>query len=279
MHERARRTMPARTRRMSVVACAAVLLLAACGGNDDLLKSSTSGAAASGATGSGARSGAAASGAAASGATASGVTPTTRPPATTLPIATGPDGYGTTECPPATGVAAPVRTFPTPFKRCVDTTKAYVATITTNKGVLTVNLDVKAAPLTVNNFVALARNKYFDGLSCHRIIPKFVAQCGDPLGTGTGGPGYKFIDELPKAGAYKVGSLAMANAGTNTNGSQFFIITGADGAALPPKYSLFGAAVNSDATIAALDAAGNPANNGVPPKQAVTITSVVITEK
>ena len=117
----------------------------------------------------------------------------------------------------------------------VDTTKAYVATITTNKGVLTVNLDVKAAPLTVNNFVALARNKYFDGLSCHRIIPKFVAQCGDPLGTGTGGPGYKFIDELPKAGAYKVGSLAMANAGTNTNGSQFFIITGADGAALPPS--------------------------------------------
>ena len=120
-------------------------------------------------------------------------------------------------------------------------------------------------------------NKYFDGLSCHRIIPKFVAQCGDPTGNGTGGPGYKIIDELPK-GSYKVGSLAMANSGPNTNGSQFFVITGADGAALPAKYSLFGMVVGSDATIKALDAAGNPSNNGMPPKQAVTITSVVIAE-
>ena len=177
------------------------------------------------------------------------------------------------------GGGAQIRSFPAPFKRCIDTAKTYVATITTNKGVLIVNLDTKAAPLTVNNFVALARNKYFDGLSCHRIIPAFVAQCGDPLGTGRGGPGYKIVDELPKAGTYKVGSLAMANSGPNTNGSQFFVITGASGAALPPSYSLFGLAVNSNATITALDAAGSSANNGVPPKQAVTITSVVITER
>ena len=256
--------------RTAPVVLAAAALLAACGGDALDATSTTTSRAASGASAASAASGTGPSGAAAV---------TTRAPATTLPNATGADGFGTTECPPATGTAAPVRTFATPFKRCIDTTKAYVATITTNKGVLTVNLDPKAAPLTVNNFVALARNKYFDGLSCHRIIPKFVAQCGDPTATGTGGPGYKFNDELPKAGSYKIGSLAMANAGPNTNGSQFFIITGTDGAALPPKYSLFGQAVNSDATIAALDAAGNPSNNGMPPKQAVAITSVVIAEK
>lgn len=250
---------------------AATLLLTACGSDANVLSSSlatsttvrTSIGPVSGATGSG----------------ADAVT-TTRTVTTTTRVvnATGADGYGVTECPPAGG-GAQVRSFPAPFKRCIDTTKTYVATITTNKGVLIVNLDAKAAPLTVNNFVALARNKFFDGLSCHRIMPAFVAQCGDPLGTGRGGPGYKIVDELPKAGTYKVGSLAMANSGPNTNGSQFFVITGASGVALAPSYSLFGLAVNSDATITALDAAGSSANNGVPPKQAVTITSVVITER
>ncbi len=207
--------------------------------------------------------------------------PTTRASVTTTrPAAvTGPDGYGVTDCPPATGVNAPVRSFPAPFKRCIDATKTYSAVITTNKGKLTVELLVTSAPMTVNNFVALARNKFYDGLSCHRIIPNFVAQCGDPTGKGSGGPGYKFNDELPREGVYRVGSLAMANAGPNTNGSQFFIITGSDGVALPPSYSFFGQAVNSDATIKALDAAGNPSSNGVPPKEPITITSVVITER
>ncbi len=263
--------MRAERRMRGAVIATATLLLAACGSDANVLSGSL-------ATSTTAR----ASIGSVSGTSGSGgdAATTTRTVSTTTRMvnATGPDGYGVTECPPASG-AAQVRSFPAPFKRCIDTAKTYVATITTNKGVLIVNLDAKAAPLTVNNFVALARNKYFDGLSCHRIIPAFVAQCGDPLGTGRGGPGYKIVDELPKAGAYKVGSLAMANSGPNTNGSQFFVITGASGAALPPSYSLFGLAVNSNATITALDAAGSSANNGIPPKQAVTITSVVITER
>lgn len=257
-------------RKVSIAVLTVGLLgIAACGGNGVVLAGqSTSTTAVGPAPASG------------TGAISSGPSTTRAVLTTTTRIvnATGPDGYGVIDCPPVTGTPGPVRTFGAPFNRCIDTNKTYVAVISTNKGVLTVNLDAKSAPLTVNNFVALARNKYFDGLSCHRIIPKFVAQCGDPTGNGTGGPGYKIIDELPKTGGYKIGSLAMANSGPNTNGSQFFVITGADGAALPAKYSLFGLAVGSDATIKALDAAGNPSNNGMPPKQAVTITSVVITE-
>ncbi len=266
-----------RKRRQWGAMVAGGLLLSACGSSGKVLQTAAN-TGASGATATSAKL--AASGASATPAitgstgTGAGASPTTVRPASV----TGPDGYGITECPAAGGVATAVRSFTAPFKRCIDTTKTYVATITTNKGVLSVNLDPKTAPLTVNNFVALARNKYFDGLSCHRIIPGFVAQCGDPLGTGVGGPGYKFIDELPKAGSYKIGSLAMANSGPNTNGSQFFVITGASGVALPPSYSLFGLAVGSDATIKALDAAGNAANNGVPPKEKITITSVVIKE-
>ena len=135
---------------------------------------------------------------------------------------------------------------------------------------------LRAAPGTVNNFVSLALNKYFDGVPCHRIIPDFVVQCGDPTGSGTGGPGYKIPDELPKAGEYKVGSLAMANSGPNTNGSQFFIITGSQGVALAPNYSLFGqVTAGLDTTLKALDAAGTTA--GVPTKEPVSMTSVTIT--
>ena len=111
------------------------------------------------------------------------------------------------------------------------------------KGRWSIALDPLAAPQTVNSFVFLARYHYYDGIVFHRIIPGFVLQGGDPTGTGTGGPGYRFEDELPDAGRYKVGSLAMANAGPDTNGSQFFIISGPDGVRLPPLYSLFGKVV------------------------------------
>jgi cyclophilin family peptidyl-prolyl cis-trans isomerase len=199
--------------------------------------------------------------------------------ATTTTAKPGVFTYGTTECPPAAGAAKQTQSFSAPFKQCIDPAKTYTATIVTTKGELKVALDPKKAPGTVNNFVALARNKYFDGTPCHRIIPSFVAQCGDPTGKGTGGPGYKFADELPQAGEYKIGSLAMANSGPNTNGSQFFIITGDQGVALPPNYSLFGQALpGQDAVIKALDAAGSDQNNGVPPKEPVSLTSVTITE-
>ena len=117
---------------------------------------------------------------------------------------------------------------------CLDPGATYQAIVTTNMGEFTIDLDAEAAPQTVNNFVFLARNVYYDDTPCHRIITDFVVQCGDPTGTGTGGPGYEFADELPEAGAYQLGSIAMANSGPDTNGSQFFIITGEQGVALPP---------------------------------------------
>ena len=122
----------------------------------------------------------------------------------------------------------------------IDPSKRYTATMETTLGTLVIALDAIKAPKTVNNFVFLALHHYFDGVIFHRIIKGFMCQGGDPTGTGTGGPGYRFADELPKPGQYEVGSVAMANAGPNTNGSQFFIVSGRSGVGLPPQYSLFG---------------------------------------
>ena len=122
----------------------------------------------------------------------------------------------------------------------IDPSKRYTATMDTSMGQMVIALDPIKAPNTVNNFVFLAGYKYFDGIIFHRIINGFVCQGGDPTGTGRGGPGYRFEDELPKAGQYQIGSVAMANAGPNTNGSQFFLISGPSGASLTPQYALFG---------------------------------------
>lgn len=184
----------------------------------------------------------------------------------------------TANCPAADGSSEQQREFTAYPPTCIDVTKSYTAEIVTNKGSLTVELYADTAPLAVNSFVTLARFHYFDGISCHRIIPDFVAQCGDPTGSGSGGPGYSFEDELPEAGEYQIGSLAMANAGPDTNGSQFFVITGEQGVALSPAYTLFGMVTDGlDTTVPALDAAGNP-DGGVPPLEEVTIESVTITE-
>ncbi|MFZ0664804.1 MAG: peptidylprolyl isomerase [Acidimicrobiales bacterium] len=157
----------------------------------------------------------------------------------------------------------------------IDPEKRYTAEMVTSKGTLSIALDPHAAPRTVNSFVFLAREGYYDGVVFHRIIPGFVVQGGDPTGTGRGGPGYQFADELPKAGRYELGSLAMANAGPNTNGSQFFIISGPDGMRLPPNYALFGKVVSGLEAVADMDAAGSP---GGTPVEKVTIESVTITE-
>ncbi len=122
----------------------------------------------------------------------------------------------------------------------IDPKKRYTATMETTLGTIVIALDALKAPQTVNNFVFLSGYKYYDGIIFHRIIAGFMCQGGDPTGTGRGGPGYKFNDELPKAGQYQLGSIAMANAGPNTNGSQFFLISGESGVRLPPSYSLFG---------------------------------------
>jgi cyclophilin family peptidyl-prolyl cis-trans isomerase len=147
--------------------------------------------------------------------------------------------------------------------------------MTTSKGTMVIALDPIAAPRTVNNFVFLARYHYYDGIVFHRVIPGFVLQGGDPEGTGRGGPGYRFADELPKAGRYEIGSLAMANAGPDTNGSQFFIISGPDGARLPPQYSLFGAVVSGGDVVTTIDAVGTRSGT---PTEKVTIESVTIEE-
>ena len=157
----------------------------------------------------------------------------------------------------------------------IDATKSYTATMVTSHGTMEILLDAAAAPLTVNNFVYLSRFHYYDGIVLHRIIPGFVLQGGDPTGTGAGGPGYRFADELPKPGRYQIGSFAMANAGPNTNGSQFFIISGPSGEALPPLYSLFGQVVKGLDVVAAIDKVGTGSGR---PTETVTIESVTITE-
>lgn len=188
--------------------------------------------------------------------------------------------YGTGTCAAADGSSAKQQRFGDAPQLCVDPTRQYTATVETNLGTYTAVLRSDLAPGTVNNFVNLARFHYFDDTVCHRAIPGFMVQCGDPTGTGTGDPGYSFTDELPAPGSYRIGSLAMANAGPDTNGSQFFLITGDEGVALPPNYTLFGEVTSGLETVTVLDAAGNsdPASNGVPPTQEIRILRITITE-
>jgi cyclophilin family peptidyl-prolyl cis-trans isomerase len=117
--------------------------------------------------------------------------------------------------------------------------KCYRATITMDRGTIVMDLDPQLAPNTVNNFVALARNGYYDGLTFHRVVPDFVIQGGCPEGSGRGGPGYKFADE-PVKSEYRLGAVAMANSGPDTNGSQFFICIDDCQTKLAPSYNLFG---------------------------------------
>ena len=179
------------------------------------------------------------------------------------------------EAPAADGSSPQRRQFDAEPPMIIDPAKRYSATMVTTKGTLTIALDPLAAPRTVNSFVFLARYHYFDGIVFHRIIPGFVVQGGDPTGTGTGGPGYRFADELPAAGRYEIGSFAMANAGPDTNGSQFFIISGPDGVRLPPSYALFGKVVAGLDVVAALDGAGSRSGK---PSEEVRIESVTIEE-
>ena len=121
----------------------------------------------------------------------------------------------------------------------IDDTKIYRATITTDRGAIVADLDPQLAPNTVNNFVGQARAGYYDGLTFHRVVPGFVIQGGCPRGNGTGDDGYKFEDE-PVLGEYTLGAVAMANAGPNTNGTQFFITIDDCRQNLAKAYNLFG---------------------------------------
>jgi peptidyl-prolyl cis-trans isomerase B (cyclophilin B) len=125
----------------------------------------------------------------------------------------------------------------------IDASKLYRTTVTTDRGTIVMDLDPQLAPTSVKNFVGLARQGYYDGLTFHRVVPEFVIQGGCPEGTGRGGPGYKFDDE-PVQGEYTPGAVAMANAGPNTNGSQFFICIDDCTRKLSKDYNLFGYVVS-----------------------------------
>ena len=177
---------------------------------------------------------------------------------------------------PALDGSAPVtKKFASMPPMGIDPTKRYSVTLETTIGTMVIALDAAAAPLTVNNFVYLAAHHYYDGVIFHRIIKNFMCQGGDPEGSGRGGPGYKFGDELPKPGKYQIGSVAMANAGPNTNGSQFFIVSGPSGVGLPPLYSLFGQVVKGLEVVEALqNVATRPGDR---PVEDVAIKSITIT--
>jgi len=165
----------------------------------------------------------------------------------------------------------------------IDASKTYRATVKTDAGSFVITLDAQHTPVTVNNFVFLAQNHFFDCVTFHRVIPNFMDQTGDPSGTGAGGPGYKLADELPAKATpqYPIGSVAMANAGPNTNGSQFFIVTGPEGESLAPNYTLFGQVTSGLAVAQKINNDGNadPTANGVPPKVIHRILSVTISSQ
>jgi len=181
-----------------------------------------------------------------------------------------------TPFPPFDGSASKQRKFSEAPEMGIDPGKRYTATLDTSVGEIVIALDAVKAPNTVNNFVFLALNHFYDGVIFHRIINGFMCQGGDPTGTGRGGPGYQFADELPKAGQYKIGSVAMANSGTNTNGSEFFLVSGPSGTGLPPAYSLFGQIVKGLEVLDEMQ--GVPTGSGDRPKTDVVINAVTVTE-
>ncbi len=162
----------------------------------------------------------------------------------------------------------------------IDPNKTYTATIETTKGTMKAELFAKETPKTVNNFVFLARENFYQNVTFHRVIENFMVQTGDPTGTGTGGPGYRFEDEpIGEARSYERGTLAMANAGPNTNGSQFFIVH--QDYPLPKDYTIFGKLSEGLETLDAI--ATTPTGPGTggenTPTEEIRITNITIEEK
>ena len=164
-----------------------------------------------------------------------------------------------------------------PPNQVVDPNKAYTATIETSKGTIEIELLAALAPKTVNNFIFLAANGFYDNVKFHRVIKGFMIQTGDPTGTGRGGPGYRFEDERVTT-PYRVGTVAMANAGPNTNGSQFFIVQGSSGTTLPPNYTIFGQVTGGQDVVDAIAGVpvGGPERSS--PLSPVVIKSVTVRE-
>jgi cyclophilin family peptidyl-prolyl cis-trans isomerase len=178
------------------------------------------------------------------------------------------------------GVDGMPKQYSAPPAMKVDPAKTYTATLVTNKGTITAQLYPQDAPMTVNNFVCLADDGYYTNTPFHRIVSGFVIQGGDPTGTGSGGPGYQFNDE-PVSKDYEKGTLAMANAGPNTNGSQFFIVLDDLRGRLPKNYTIFGRVTSGldvvDAIANTPTAVGRSGEKSTP-TEPVTLESVSIAE-
>lgn len=182
-----------------------------------------------------------------------------------------------TECPPVEGSVDRVQKFAGPPPMCIDEDATYTATFDTTEGSFTAELDASATPIAVNNFVVLSRYHFYDGVPFHRIVPGFVIQGGDGDGEpwGNNDLGYSFEDELPgSSDVYTDYSLAMANAGPDTNGSQFFVVLPGGGAQLGPLYTRFGEVTEGRDVI---DTIGGLGNMSQEPTKAVVINSVTIT--
>ncbi|HEX6299931.1 MAG TPA: peptidylprolyl isomerase [Acidimicrobiia bacterium] len=156
----------------------------------------------------------------------------------------------------------------------IDLSKSYSATLDTSHGEIVIEFDPERSPLTVNNFVFLANEGFYDGVVFHRVIENFMIQGGDPTGTGQGGPGYRFRDEIEGSGTYTRGTVAMANAGPNTNGSQFFIVHKDTG--LPHSYTIFGKVTEGMDAVDSI--ASSDTDTSDRPRDDVVIKKVTITE-
>jgi cyclophilin family peptidyl-prolyl cis-trans isomerase len=164
--------------------------------------------------------------------------------------------------------------YDTPPELTIDLDKNFSATLDTNHGEIVMELDAVRSPQAVNNFIFLAREGFYDDVIFHRVIEGFMIQGGDPTGTGTGGPGYRFRDEIEGAGSYDRGVVAMANAGPNTNGSQFFICH--NDAGLPHSYTIFGKVTSGLEAVDAIAATNTDRSDR--PHDDVVINKVTITE-
>lgn len=174
-------------------------------------------------------------------------------------------------------ISVPSKTEKGPYPMEIDTKKTYEAVLTTTAGEITIQLNALATPITVNNFVALSRKKYYDNTIFHRVIKGFMIQGGDPKGNGTGGPGYTFADE-PFQGEYLRGTIAMANAGPNTNGSQFFIMH--RDYPLSKNYVIFGTVIKGmDVVDTIAEVVTKPEGEGSTPVAPTKVTSVQIIEQ
>jgi cyclophilin family peptidyl-prolyl cis-trans isomerase len=228
-------------------------------------------------------------------------TPSSKPPSSTLPASsTKPAASSTTlsstptapapsSQSPSTQASVPApktMSWSQPPAMQIDVNKKYIATVETTLGSFKIQLFPQETPKTVNNFIFLSKQGYYNGVIFHRIMKTFMIQTGDPTGTGAGSPGYKFADELPPKHSYDPGIVAMANSGPNTNGSQFFICTGADAKNLNnyPNYTQFGQVTDGMdivQKIAGVNVVANPQNPREisKPTDPPAIKSITITEQ